>query len=159
MSTAETMRGRDAISGSMAKCFIDFGDKRVNFMTAIKLEATMEKTKVKVPVLGKTGKGNKATGWEGSGTLTLHFNNSIIRELAIKYAETGEDFYFDIQVTNEDPTSTVGRQTVVLLDCNIDKTLLAKFDAGADYIEEDVDFTFDGMKMPEKFKDLPGMVQ
>ena len=157
MSTAETMHAKNAISGSMAKCFANIGERRINFMMALKLEAIMEKTKVEVPILGRTGKGNKATGWKGTGSATFHFNSSIIRELAAQYAQTGEDFYFDIQVVNEDPTSQVGKQTVLLIDCNIDKVVLAKFDAGADYLEEDLDFTFEDFKLVEKFTEMPGV--
>ena len=157
MSTTETMHAKNAISGSMAKCFANIGGKRINFMMAIKLEATMEKTKVEVPILGRTGKGNKATGWKGKGSATFHFNSSIIRELAAQYAQTGEDFYFDIQVVNEDPTAKVGKQTVLLIDCNIDKVVLAKFDAGADYLEEDLDFTFEDFKLVEKFTEMAGV--
>lgn len=40
--------------------------------------------------------------------------------------------YFDIQITNEDPTNGVGRQTVILKDCNLDGGILAKFDADAE---------------------------
>lgn len=157
MSTAETMHAKNAISGSMAKCFANIDNRRINFMMAIKLEAIMEKTKVEVPILGRTGKGNKSTGWKGKGSGTFHFNSSILRELAAKYAETGEDFYFDIQVVNEDPTSVVGKQTVLLIDCNIDKVVLAKFDADAEYLEEDFDFTYENWKLVEKFKDMPGV--
>ena len=74
-----------------------------------------------------------------------------------KFKETGKDIYFDIQITNEDPTSSVGRQTVVLKDCNIDGGILAKFDADGEYLDEDMDFTFEDFEMPEEFKLLKGM--
>ena len=44
------------------------------------------------------------------------------------------------------------------IDCNFDSIVLAKFDADADYLDEDVDFTFDDFEMPEKFKLLQGML-
>lgn len=152
------MHAKDAISGSLAECFVTIGDNRYNFMQAIDLEAKLEKTKVEVPILGKTGKGNKANGWKGTGSATFHFNTSIFRQLMKRYKDTGEDIYFDIQVTNEDPTSSVGRQTVILKDCNIDGGILAKFDADADYLEEDMDFTFEDFEMPETFEMLKGMM-
>jgi len=153
-----TMNARDAISGSLAECYITIENNRYNFMQMINLEASFEKEKTQVPILGRTGKGNKATGWSGSGSGTMHFNQSIFRELMYRYKETGEDVYFDIQVTNEDPTSSVGRQTVILKDCNIDGGILAKFDADADYLDEDVDFTFEDFELPEKFSNLDGML-
>ena len=36
-------------------------------MQAINLEASIEKTKSEIPILGRTGKGNKTTGWKGAG--------------------------------------------------------------------------------------------
>ena len=126
-------------------------------MQAISLEASMEKTKTEVPILGKTGKGNKATGWKGTGSAKFHFNTSIFRELLQNYAKTGEDMYFDIQIVNEDPTSSVGKQTIMLIGCNMDSGLIAKFDADADYLEDEFDFTFESWEMPEKFSNLAGM--
>lgn len=152
-----TMNGKDAISGSLAECFVTIEGKRYNFMQAINLEASIEKNKVEVPILGKTGKGNKANGWTGSGSATFHYNTSIFREMLLRYKNTGEDVYFDIQVTNEDPSSTVGRQTVILKDCNIDGGILTKFDADADYLDEELEFTFEDFEIPEVYKLLPGM--
>lgn len=151
------MNAKDTISASLAECFVTINGNRYNFMQAINLEAQFTKNKSEVPILGKTGKGNKATGWSGSGSATFHYNTSIFRELAYHYKRTGEDVYFDIQVTNFDPTSAVGRQTVILKDCNLDGGLLAKFDADAEYLDEDMDFTFEDFEIPEKFTLLEGM--
>ena len=151
------MNAGDAVSASLAECYVTIEGNRYNFMQAINLEASIEKIKTEVPILGKTGKGNKAAGWKGTGSATFHYNTSIFRELLKRYKDTGEDIYFDIQVTNEDPTSRVGRQTVILKDCNIDGGVLTKFDADAEYLEESLDFTFEDFEMPETFTPLAGM--
>lgn len=152
-----TMKAKDSISAKMAECFVTIDGNRYNFMQAINFEAKFEKTKTEVPILGKTGSGNKSTGWKGTGSATFHYNTSIFREMMQKYKDTGEDAYFEIQVTNNDPTSAAGRQTVVFVDCNIDGGILSKFDADGEYLDEDMDFTFEDFKMPETFKLLDGM--
>ena len=151
------MNAGDTIAGSLAECYVTIEGNRYNFMQAINLEASIEKVKTEVPILGKTGKGNKAAGWKGTGSATFHYNTSIFRQLLKRYKDTGEDIYFDIQVSNEDPTSKVGRQTVILKDCNIDGGVLTKFDADAEYLEESLDFTFEDFEMPETFTPLAGM--
>lgn len=153
------MHAKDTVSATLAECYATLEGKRYNLMQAINLEANFEKNKTEVPILGKTGKGNKATGWTGTGSATFHYNTSVFRMLMYRYKETGEDVYFDIQVTNEDPTSSVGRQTVILKDCNVDGGILAKFDADAEYLDEDMDFTFEDFEIPEQFKMLQGMEQ
>lgn len=152
-----TMLSKDTVSAKLAECFITIDKNRYNFMQAIKLEAKFERTKTQVPILGKTGSGNKSTGWKGTGSATFHYNTSIFRDMMLKYKDTGEDLYFEIQVTNEDPTSDVGKQTVVLIGCNIDGGILTKFDADGEYLDEDMDFTFEDFKIASRFSVLPGM--
>lgn len=150
------MLSEDTISAALAECFITIGENRYNFMQAINLEAKFEKTKSKIPILGKTGKGNKSTGWEGSGSATFHYNTSIFRKMMLDYKNTGKDVYFDIQIINDDPSSHAGKQEIMLLGCNIDGGVLAKFDADGEYLDEDMDFTFEDFTMPTEFTELKG---
>ena len=151
MNNNVIMHAKDSVFAALAECFVTIGSRRYNFMQAINLEAKFEKNKVEVPILGKTGRGNKASGWKGTGSATFHYNTSIFRELMQRYKDTGEDVYFEIQITNEDKTSAVGRQTIV-------GGILAKFDADGEYLDEDMDFTFEDFKMPETFKELNGFL-
>lgn len=152
-----TMHARDAVHGAQGVAWVTIEGNRYKFAQLINLEANMEKTKTQVPIMGRTGKGNKATGWEGTGSATFHFNTSIFRQLLKRYKDTGEDVYFDIQITNEDKSSQVGRQTTILKDCNLDGGIVASLDADAEYLEDSVDFTFEDWDMPEEFTILPEM--
>ena len=152
------MKSKDTLSAKLAECYVKINGRRYNFMQAINVEATFEKNKTEVPILGRTGTGNRSTGWSGTGSCTAHYNTSIIREMMYEYKETGEDTYFEMEISNYDPTSAAGKQTISLLDCNIDGGVLAKFDADGEYLDEDFDFTFDDFEMPQKFDLLPGML-
>lgn len=152
------MKAKDTVSAALAECFITIEGNRYNFMQMIDFEGKFDKTKTKVPILGKPGKGNKATGWEGTFSGTMHYNQSIMRELMVRYKNTGEDVYFEIQITNEDPTSSAGRQTITFIDCNIDGGILAKFDADGEYLDEEIEGTFEDFEMPETFDLLDGML-
>ena len=152
-----TMNAWDALSAGLAECYVTIDGRRYRFMQAINLEASIEKKKMQVPVLGRMGRGNKGVGWSGSGKATFHYNSSLFRELLYRFKESGEDMYFDIQITNEDPVSSVGRQTVILKDCNLDGGVLAKFSAEDEYPEEELRFTFEECEIPEKFTELVGM--
>lgn len=152
------MLAKDTISAALAECYVTIDSRRYNFMQAINLEAKFEKSKSQVPILGKPGKGNKATGWKGTGSATFHYNTSVFRKMMLDYKDTGKDTYFEIEIINDDPSSDAGAQTMVLQDCNIDGGVLAKFDADGEYLDEDMDFTFEDFSMPEEFKDLPGFL-
>lgn len=152
-----TMHAKDAIHGAQGEAYVTIQGVRYPLAQIINLEARMDKTKTQVPIMGRVGKGNKSTGAEYTGSATFHFNTSIFRQLLYIYKETGEDIYFDIQVTNEDKSAAVGRQTTILKDCNMDGGLLALIDADAEYLEDSFDFTFEDWEMPEQFSLLDVM--
>ena len=154
---ANVMQAKDAVSAKLAECFVTIENNRYNFMQGKKFEAKFDKDKQKVSILGKTGQGNKTTGWSGSGSMTIYHNTSIFDELMLKFKNTGEDIYFDIQITNEDPTSAAGRQTMIFKGCNINGGVLASFDVDGDFLEQEIEFTFEDFANPTKFKVLDGM--
>lgn len=157
MLNSQTMSSRDAVSGSLAECYITIEGTRYNFMQLYMFESKMEKTISEVPILGKTGKGHKATGWNGTWSGTAHYNQSVLRKLLQTYKKTGLDTPFDIQVTNEDKTSSIGRQTILHKGCLTSGGVLAKYDAGSEFLEEELEGTFDDWEMPETFNQLAGM--
>lgn len=146
------MNERDAISGKQATAYATINGRVEELFYAKTLEATIEKNKADVPILGRTSVGKKAAGWSGSGTLTVYYITSLFRKLTEEYIKTGRDFYFDLMVVNEDPSSTVGKQTVMLKNCNLDSVIAAKFDASSDdMLEEELAFTFDGYELNDEF--------
>lgn len=158
MPNAAMMQARDAIYGSLAECFVTIDDQRYNFMNMTEFESTWEPNIVEVPILGQTNMGHKMAGGSGTWSGTAHYNQSVLRKMADNYQKTGVMPYFDIQVTNEDPASRIGRQTVILHDCLCDSFTLAKFQAGEEILDEDLSGTFDSFDIPESFSPLAGMM-
>ena len=156
----QTMHARNAVSAKMAECYITIDGNRYNFMSAINVEVTFEKNKTEVPILGRMNKGHKSTGSTITGSAEFHLNTSIWRQLAYKFQETGEDIYFDMQITNKDITaSDVGSQTIMLYDCNFDSVLLAAFDADSDdSLTESLDFTVERFEIQTPFNTMEGML-
>ena len=100
------MNALDAIAGSQASAYITMADgNRYCFMQLYSFESSMEINVAEVPILGKSGKGNKPTGWSGTWSGTAYYNQSIIRKMLLEYKKTGFMPTFDIQVSNEDPTA------------------------------------------------------
>lgn len=155
---ANTMNGKDAISGSLAECYVTIDGNRYNFMQIYEFSASYETNIVDVPILGQTSKGHKAAGGSGTWSGTAHFNQSILRQLLYRFKTSGEMVYFDIQVTNSEPTSSVGRQTIILKNCLMEGGVLTKFNADEEILNEDISGTFDDWEMPETFSNLNGML-
>lgn len=154
---ANRMSPADSVAGSLAECFITIDGTRYNFMQLYQFESKWNTEIVDIPILGQTSKGHKVVGGSGEWSGTAHYNQSVMRELALKYQKTGQMLYFDIQVTNEDPTASIGRQTIILRDCLSDSFILAKYDSDSQALDEELSGTFDTWEMPEKFSVLKGM--
>lgn len=145
------LRAGDTISGQEGKATAVIDGVVRDLFFVKNLEATFEKNKAEVKTLGHRGTQHKGTGWSGSGSMTIFYVTSLFREMALKYAKTGRDTYFNITVVNDDAGSTIGKQTVVLYNCNIDSVVLAKLDTDADALEEDIDFTYDDFDILDRF--------
>ena len=152
------MKGKDTIAAKLAECFLTINGRRYNFMQMIDMEVTIEKTKTTVPRLGAIMVGHKSCGMEGKFSGTTHYNQSVMRQLLLDYKNSGVDAYFEMQITNDDPGSDAGRQTIVLYDCNTDGGILAKFDADGEYLDEEIEGTFEDFSMPESFAQLTGFL-
>ncbi|WP_125153099.1 phage tail tube protein [Clostridium rectalis] len=141
----------DTISGAEARAYLTVNGRNEVLFYAKKLESKVEKQKTEGKTIGNRATQNKAAGWKGTGTLTVYYATSLFRELMLKYMKDGIDTYFDIAVTNEDPTSTIGKQTIVLKNCNLDEVAMAMFDIDSEMLEEDMSFTFEDVDMLDKF--------
>lgn len=145
------LKAADTISGAEGTAKARINGVEVDLFYIKNLEATMEKNKTQVKTLGHRGTQHKPNGWTGSGSMTMYYVTSKFREMAYNYATKGIDVYFDITITNYDPSSTVGSQVVKLVNCNLDSITLAKLDVDAEVLEEDIDFTFDSFELTKQF--------
>lgn len=157
MENQITMSSRDACTAKFGRAYLTIDNKRYLFMQATDISLKITKNKQKVNIMGKVMTGHKTTGAEGTGNAKFHFNTALFAEQVVSYIKTGVDVYFDLQLTNEDPTTTVGRNTVTAYDCNIDSALLGQIIADDSLLEDSIDFTFEDCDLPEKFALLNGM--
>lgn len=145
------LHAKDTISGQSAKAYATINGQVEEMFYAKKFEAKIKKNKKEIRTLGKRGAQNKANGFTGTGTMTIYYVTSKFREVMLDYTKNGIDTYFDVQVTNDDPSSSIGEQVTVVKNVNLDELTIASFDVESESLEEEVPFTFDDWDMPTKF--------
>ena len=151
------MKASDTISGQEATATIlvrnpDGTNSVETMFWAKNLEASAEIEKTEIFTLGKRGAQNKPNGWKGSGSMTIYYVTSLFRRMMLNYIRTGVFSYFDLTVTNNDPASSIGSQTVVLKNCCLDSVILAKFDVESEAMDENISFTFDDVDILDDFQ-------
>ncbi len=146
------IKAKDAISGKEGILIANIAGYNHIVAECKSINAKMTKNKAEFRSLGHRAKQYKATGWEGSGTMTVHYVTSYWSILMTSYATLGIDAYFTLILTNEDPESDTGKQTVVLTDCNIDDIDIAKLDVDADILDQEINFTYSQALITDMFK-------
>ena len=142
----------DAPSAKLATCFVTIGDNRYSMLMAKDFEATMSVETEEVPVLGRTIKGVKPVGATIKWKMTVYHCTEIFDEVVETYKNTGLMPTFDIQVTSDDPATSVGRSTKIYTDCIMDgSVLLSMFDADGDFVEQSIEGYAQDFTRPEKY--------
>lgn len=151
-----TLKAWDAINGAMGKCYANI-DGSIEEMIYVKnIEARVEKRKSEIKVLGSTAIKHKANGWNGSGKMNIYYTTSVFRKIIAKYIKDGKDTYFDLFIENNDPSSDIGKQKIWLKQVNINNIVMAKLDINSTELDEEIDFTFNGVEIINEFDDVKG---
>ncbi|MEG6521172.1 phage tail tube protein [Desulfotomaculum sp. 1211_IL3151] len=144
-------KANDAVSGQEGRAYATINGNVEEMFYVKTLEGKVEKQKSEMRALGRRGTQHKATGWSGSGSMTIYYATTLFRQMMLDYIKTGKDTYFDIQIVNEDPGSSIGRQTVVLKNVNLNSVILAKVDTENEFLDEEIDFTFEDIDILDSF--------
>ncbi len=146
------LKSFDPISGKEGVAYAKINGNNEELFFAKTIEASVEKAKSEIKAIGRRMTGHKTTGMSGSGKMTLYYLTPLFRQMLKQYKDTGVDIYFDLVVENNDPSSSAGKQTTLLMDCNLDSVLLTKLDGDSDdSLEEDADFTFEDYDILQEF--------
>lgn len=146
------MPTQDAPVAKLAEVFCTLGGRRYAMLMCKNFEAKANVTSQDVPRMGSVIKGKKATGVELSFTMTIYKCTEIFDSVIDEFINTGVMPLFDIQVSNEDPATSIGRTTKVYNDCTLDGDVLLSL-AGSedDYIEQEISGYAGGYTRPEKY--------
>lgn len=151
----KTLNAPDTISGKEGRAYAKIDGNNEDLFMAKTIEATVEKAKSEVKAIGKRMTGHKTTGGNGTGSMTLDYLTPLFRQLVKRWKETGVDIYYDMVIENEDPSAAAGKQSILLIGCNLDSVVLAKLDGDSDDpLDEDIDFTFEDFDILTPFNQI-----
>ena len=151
----KTLNAPDTISGREGRAYAKINGNNEELFFAKSVEASVEKSKSEVKAIGKRMTGHKTTGANGTGSMTLYCLTPLFRQMLKEWKDTGVDIYFDLVIENDDPASSAGKQSILLMGCNLDSVVLAKLDGDSDDpLDEDADFTFENFDILEAFNKI-----
>lgn len=144
---------RDALNGKQGKAFITIDGENKELFSIKKFQTDYEYQKTDFKVVGTTTVQQKTTGVKKTGSMTIYYGTPLFIKMAAEYERNGKVLYFDIQVENDDPSSSVGKQTVAYYGCSLDKIPLSMLDADSEFLEAEVGFSFTAFEVLDWFTD------
>lgn len=147
---------RDTLNGKEGSAFITTEDGKQEELfnvKSIKIDFSVEESDMKV--VGTRIVQKKTTGVSYTGSMTIYYGSDKYKAMLREYVSTGRMPYFTLQIKNNDPATSVGMQTCVLYNCKINSGSIAMLDADADFLTEDVAFTFTKFEILTAFHNPP----
>ena len=144
---------RDALNGKSGSGFMTIDGENHEMFGLKKFQSNAEFQESDLKVVGTTLVQKKTTGGSLSGSMTIYYGSPYFLRLLQEYLRTGKLPYFTIQITNDDPTTSVGTQTVVFYNVKLQKLPVAMLDADSDFLEMEVGFSYTGIEVLNWFND------
>lgn len=147
------LQERDALNGKQGKAIVTINGQNQELFGAKKVQTDAEFQESDFKVIGTTQVQTKTTGVKLTGTMTIYYGTPIFIQMVQDYKKTGKMTFFNLQVENNDPSTSVGKQTVVYYNCKLSKIPLSILDADADFLEEEVGFSYTDVEVLDWFHD------
>lgn len=129
----------DVPSAKLATAFCTIGGRRYAMLNAKNVEVVGTVNNADVPRLGCIVAGKKAIGLEIKITMTVYKVSEMFDKLIEEFKDTKVLPTFELQITNEDPASSIGRSEKIYRDCTLDgDVLLSMFDTDGELIEQEI---------------------
>lgn len=144
---------RDALNGKSGKAFATIDGKNHEMFGLKKFQSDAEFQETDFKVVGTTLVQKKTTGVALTGSATIYYGTPLFLEMLRTYLKTGRLPYFTFQITNDDPSTSVGTQTVALYNVKLSKMPVAMLDADADFLEEEISFSYTNVEVLSAFHD------
>ena len=144
---------RDALNGKSGSAVMTVDGENHELFQMKKFQSDAEFQESDFKVVGTTLVQKKTTGVTLTGTMTIYYGSPYFIKLLQDYLKTGKLPYFTLQITNDDPGTTVGKQIVALYNCKLSKVPVAMLDADSDWLEEEVSFSYTRLEVLNYFND------
>lgn len=144
---------RDALNGKSGSAFMNLNGQNIEIFQMKKFQSDAEFQEADFKVVGTTLVQKKTTGVSLTGSMTIYYGSPHFVRLLQTYLKTGKLPYFTLQITNDDPGTSVGKQVVALYNCKLSKVPVAMLDADTDWLEEEVTFSYTSLEVLNYFHD------
>ena len=145
---------QDTINGAEGKIVITRDGQNITIAGMRNITTNAEIKGNDMRVIGTRKIQNKNNGAKLSGTGNIYYGTNIFTDMVLEYINTGVMPQFDIQITNYDPTTTVGSQVMAYYGCTLTGTIpLSILNDEEAMLNYDFEFAYTDVQRLQAFND------
>ena len=142
----------DGLNGKAGSAFMVKGGRNIELFGLKKFETNAEFETTNIPEVGALFNQTKVKGIKKSGTLTIYYGTPEFLSFLTEFKRTRRFPELKLQVINDGTGTTVGNQIIAIYGVVLTKIPIAILDDSADYLQEEIPFTFTDFEPLEQFK-------
>lgn len=145
---------QDTINGAEGKIVITRDGQNITIAGMRNITTNAEIQGNNMRVIGTRKIQNKNNGAKLSGKGNIYYGTNIFTDMVLEYINTGVMPQFDIQITNYDPTTTVGSQVMAYYGCTLTGTIpLSILNNEEAMLNYDFEFAYTDVQRLQAFND------
>ncbi len=134
---------KDTVNGAEGKVFVTREGKQIEVAGMMNITTYADIQGKEMRVVGTRTIQNKANGAKQTGKGTIYYGTSLWTDMVLDYINTGNMPQFDLQITNDDPSSSVGSQTIAYYGCELTGSIpLSILDSEEAMLNYEFNFTY-----------------
>ena len=114
---------KDTLNGAEGSIVVTRNRKNYTVACMRNIQTNAEIQSNDMRVIGTRTIQDKPNGAKLTGTGNIYYGTNIWTDMVLEYIQTGVMPEFDIQITNNDPTTSVGSQVMAYYGCHLTGTI------------------------------------
>lgn len=114
---------KDTVNGAEGKIFVTVDGKNIEVACIKNITTNAEIQSNDMRVIGTRTIQNKNNGAKLTGTGNIYYGTNLWTDMVLQYIQTGVMPEFDLQITNDDPATSIGSQVMAYYGCTLTGTI------------------------------------
>lgn len=114
---------KDTVNGAEGKVFVSVGGRNIEVACMRNITTNVEMQGSDMRVIGTRKVQNKPNGAKLTGTGNIYYGSNLFTDMVLQYINTGVMPEFSLQITNHDPTTSIGSQVMAYYGCTLTGTI------------------------------------
>ena len=114
---------KDTVNGAEGKIFITRDGRNIEVACMRNITTNAEIQSNDMRVIGTRTIQQKNNGAKLTGTGNIYYGTNLFTDMVLQYINTGVMPEFSIQITNSDPTTSIGSQVMAYYGCTLTGTV------------------------------------